>query len=142
MLSCHDFILPGRNIHLLKITFGGVTDWRTDVLLSVTPDGEILDQMPVAVMEQRSAGISPVMQYAITSDAKVIVYRLEPVSKVSIPLSDFTSFTANRVDRTYEIDQNGKFVLVNTKSYKVKTYTREMLQDEDYNIYSGNEIPM
>ena len=112
------------------------------MLLSVTPDGEILDQMPVAVMEQRSAGISPVMQYAITSDAKVIVYRLEPVSKVSIPLSDFTSFTANRVDRTYEIDQNGKFVLVNTKSYKVKTYTREMLQDEDYNIYSGNEIPM
>ena len=108
-----------------------MTDWRTDVLLSVTPEGEILDQM-----EQRSAGISPVMQYAITSDAKVIVYWLEPVSKVSIPLSDFTSFTANRVDRTYEIDSDGKFVLVNTKRYKAKTYTREMLADRAYNIYS------
>ena len=133
--SCHDFILPGRNIHLLKITFGGVTDWRTDVLLSVTPEGEILDQMPVAVM-LRTIGKIPIMQYEITSDAKVIVYRLEPVSKVSIPLSDFTSFTANRVDRTYEIDQNGKFVLVNTKRYKAKTYTREMLADRAYNIYS------
>lgn len=140
--SCHDFILPGRNIHLLKITFGGVTDWRTDALLSVTPDGEILDQMPVAVMAYGSNDIIPVMQYEITSDAKIIVYRLEPVSKVSIPLADFASFTANRVDRTYEIDRNGKFVLVNTTSYKVKTYTLEMLQDKDYNIYSGNEIPM
>ena len=140
--SCHDFILPGRNIHLLKITFGGVTDWRTDVLLSVTPEGEILDQMPVAVMVYGSNDIIPVMQYEITSDAKVIVYRLEPVSKVSIPLSDFASFTANRVDRTYEINSDGKYVLVDTKRYKVKTYTLEMLQDEDYNIYSGNEIPM
>ena len=134
--SFHDFILPGRNIHLLMISFGGVTDWRTDVLLSVTPEGEILDQMPVAVMVYGSNDIIPVMQYEITSDAKVIVYRLEPVSKVSIPLSDFTSFTANRVDRTYEIDQNGKFVLVNTKRYKAKIYTREMLEDKAYNIYS------
>ena len=106
------------------------------MLLSVTPEGEILDQMPVAVMVYGSNDIIPVMQYEITSDAKVIVYRLEPVSKVSIPLSDFTSFTANRVDRTYEIDQNGKFVLVNTKRYKAKIYTREMLEDKAYNIYS------
>ena len=113
-----------------------MTDWRTDVLLSVTPEGEILDQMPVAVMVYGSNDIIPVMQYEITSDAKVIVYRLEPVSKVSIPLSDFTSFTANRVDRTYEIDSDGKFVLVNTKRYKAKTYTREMLEDKAYNIYS------
>ena len=105
------------------------------MLLSVTPEGEILDQMPVAVM-LRTIGKIPIMQYEITSDAKVIVYRLEPVSKVSIPLSDFASFTANRVDRTYEIDQNGKFVLVNTKRYKAKTYTREMLEDKAYNIYS------
>lgn len=140
--SCHDFILPGHDIHLLAISFGGVTDWRTDVLLSVTPVGEILDQMPVAVMEMRAAGISPVMQYEITSDAKIIVYRLEPVSDVSIPLSDFTSFTAQRVDRTYEVDQNGKFVLVNTVRYRPRTYTREMLCDENYNIYLGNEMPM
>ncbi len=51
-------------------------------------------------------------------------------------MSDFASFTANRVDRTYEIDQSGKFVLVNTKRYKAKTYTREMLADRAYNIYS------
>lgn len=140
--SCHDFILPGRDIHLLAISFGGVTDWRTDVLLSVTPVGEILDQMPVAVMEMRAAGISPVMQYEITSDAKIIVYRLEPVSDVSIPLSDFTSFAAQRVDRTYEIDQNGKFVLVNTIRYRPRTYTREMLEKREYNIYLGNEMPM
>ena len=118
-----------------------MTDWRTDVLLSVTPDGKILDQMPVAVMVYGSNDIIPVMQYEITSDAKIMVCRLEPVSDVSIPLLDLclnviTSFTANRVDRTYEIDQNGKFVLVNTKRYKAKTYTREMLEDKAYNIYS------
>ena len=145
--SCHDFILPGRNIHLLQISFGGVTDWRTDVLLSVTPEGEILDQMPVAVMCLPHIGNVPVMQYEITSDAKIMVCRLEPVSDVSIPLLDLclnviTSFTANRVDRTYEIDQNGKFVLVNTKRYKAKTYTRDMLGKKDYNVYDGDEIPM
>lgn len=67
--------------------------------------------------------------------------RLEPVSDVSILLLDLclnviTSFTANRVDRTYEIDSDGKFVLVDTKRYKAKTYTREMLEDKAYNIYS------
>lgn len=67
--SCHDFILPGRDIHFLTISFGGVTDWRTDVLLPVTPNGEILDQMPVAVMAI-SRGIIPVMQYEITSYRK------------------------------------------------------------------------
>ena len=145
--SCHDFILPGRNIHLLQISFGGGADLKTDVLLSVTPDGKILDQMPVAVMCLPHIGNVPIMQYEITSDAKIMVCRLEPVSDVSIPLLDLclnviTSFTANRVDRTYEIDQNGKFVLVDTKRYKAKTYTREMLADKTYNIYSGNEIPM
>lgn len=47
-----------------------------------------------------------------------------------------TRFTANRVDRTYEIDSDGKFVLVDTKRYKAKTYTREMMADKAYNIYS------
>ncbi len=139
--SCHDFILPGRNIHLLQISFGGGADLKTDVLLSVTPDGKILDQMPVAVMCLPHIGNVPVMQYEITSDAKIMVCRLEPVSDVSIPLLDLclnviTSFTANRVDRTYEIDSDGKFVLVNTKRYKAKSYTREMLADRAYNIYS------
>ena len=144
--SCHDFVIPGRNIHLLKISFGGI-DYITDVLLSVTPDGEILDQMPVAVMTLPHIGNVPVMQYEITSDAKIIVCRLEPVSDVSIPLIDLgpdaiASFTANRVDRTYEINPDGKYVLVNTKRYKEKTYDVEMLADRAYNIYSGDETPM
>ena len=46
---------------------------KTDVLLSVTPDGKILDQMPVAVMCLPHIGNVPVMQYEITSDAKIMV---------------------------------------------------------------------
>ena len=139
--SCHDFILPGRNIHLLQISFGGVTDWRTDVLLSVTPEGEILDQMPVAVMIIARDAM-PVMQYRITADAKIIVSRLVPTSKTSIDLYDITSFTANRVDKTYIVASNGKFQLTDTKIYRTETYTAAQLEAPDYNVYDGDEIPM
>lgn len=143
--SCYHFILPGtQNYSLLMIRFGGVTDWKTDVLLSVTIEGKILDQMPVAVWASITGvkGWSPVMQYEITSDGKIIVYRLVPTSDKSIPLLEITSFTANRVDKTYTVDSEGKFRLVNTKTYEMRTYTREMLESPSYNIWSGGENPV
>ena len=140
-ISCYQFILPDSDNSLLMINFGGVTDWRTDILLSVTTEGKILDQMPVAVMIY-TLDITPVMQYRITSDAKIIVSRLVPTSDTSISLYDITSFTANRVDKTYVVDENGKFKLTDTVIYRTETYTAAMLDSPDYNIYDGDEIPM
>ena len=111
------------------------------MLLSVTPEGEILDQMPVAVMIIARDAM-PVMQYRITADAKIIASRLVPTSKTSIDLYDITSFTANRVDKTYIVASNGKFQLTDTKIYRTETYTAAQLEAPDYNVYDGNEIPM
>lgn len=141
--SAFQFLLPDTDKRLLLVTLGGVTDYKTDVLLVVTPDGQIYDQLLVGVMTIGKKGeYMPVVQYKITEDAKVIVYRLQPTTSESIPLGTFTSFTANRVDTTYEIGLDGKFKSVKTTKYRPRTYTREKLVDLSYNIWTGNELPM
>ena len=138
--SCYQFIVQNSRNSLLMIELV-LADYRTNMLLSVTSEGKILDQMPVAVM-LLAHDIIPVMQYRITSDAKLIVSRLVPTSKTSISLYNITSFTANRVDKTYVVDENGKFKLTDTVIYRTETYTAAMLDSPDYNIYDGDEIPM
>lgn len=140
--SCYQFMLPGHPDNcLLMIAFGGITDWQTFVLLSVTSEGIILDQMPVAVWGS-TPNWTPVMQFEITAEGKIIVYRLVPTSTESIPLFEMPSFTAHRVDKTYTVDSNGKFRLVSTQQYVPKTYTAEGLSDPSYNIWSGGERPI
>ena len=141
--SAFQFLLPNTDKRLLLVSLGGVTDYKTDVLLVVTPDGQIYDQLLVGVMIVGNKGeYIPVVQYKITEDAKVIVYRLQPTASESIPLGTFTSFTANRVDTTYEIGLDGKFKSVKTTKFRPRTYTREKLVDLNYNIWTGNELPM
>ena len=141
--SAFQFLLPDTDKRLLLVTLGGVTDYKTDVLLVVTPDGQIYDQLLVGVMTIGKKGeYMPVVQYQITEDAKVIVYRLQPTASESIPLGTFTSFTANRYDTTYEIGSDGKFKSVKTTKFSPRTYTREKLVDLNYNIWTGNELPM
>ena len=141
--SAFQFLLPDTDKRLLLVSLGGVTDYKTDVLLVVTPDGQIYDQLLVGVMIVGNKGeYIPVVQYQITEDAKVIVYRLQPTASESIPLGTFTSFTANRVDTTYEIGPDGKFKSVKTTKFSPRTYTREKLVDLNYNIWTGNELPM
>ena len=141
--SAFQFLLPDTDKRLLLVTVGGVTDYKADVLLVVTPDGQIYDQLLVGVMTIGKKGeYMPVVQYQITEDAKVIVYRLQPTASESIPLGTFTSFTANRYDTTYEIGSDGKFKSVKTTKFSPRTYTREKLVDLNYNIWTGNELPM
>ncbi len=141
--SAFQFLLPDTDKRLLLVTLGGVTDYKTDVLLVVTPDGQIYDQLLVGVMTIGKKGeYMPVVQYQITEDAKVIVYRLQPTASESIPLGTFTSFTANRYDTTYEIGSDGKFKSGKTTKFRPRTYTREKLVDLNYNIWTGNELPM
>ena len=141
--SAFQFLLPDTDKRLLLVTLGGVTDYKTDVLLVVTPDGQIYDQLLVGVMTIGKKGeYMPVVQYQITEEAKVIVYRLQPTASESIPLGTFTSFTANRYDTTYEIGSDGKFKSVKTTKFSPRTYTREKLVDLNYNIWTGNELPM
>lgn len=139
-IICFEFVIPGRNYRLLMATLGAVTDQRTDVLLSVTPEGDVLDQMDVAVMTLGKESWAPIMQFEITQEGKVIVYRLIPTDNTSVRFDMNTKpFEAYREDRTYDIDENGKFVLSGTKKYKPRTYSIESLSAPGYNIWNGNE---
>ena len=39
------FSIPNSSNYLLFLTMGGVTDYRTDVLIIASPEGKVLDQM-------------------------------------------------------------------------------------------------
>lgn len=48
------------------------------------------------------------------------------------------NFVGNRIDCTYNVE-NGKFVLKKEEKYADKIYTYELLSDENYNLWNGNE---
>lgn len=127
------FKMPGSSNVLLAVSFGGVTDWMTDVLVIVDASGKMLDSLEANVWY--FPGI-PIRQYRIDSGALVIVSVLEPVS-----LDSFTQFKGNRVDYTYRI-VDGKFTLVAKRKFKERVYTKAQLSSKTYNLWDGDEQPV
>ena len=132
------FKMPGSSNVLLAVSFGGVTDWMTDVLVIVDASGKILDSLEANVWY--FPGI-PIKQYRIDSGALVIVSVLEPISAESIPLDSFTQFKGNRVDYTYRIVDE-KFTLVAKRKFEERVYTKAQLSSRTYNLWDGNEQPV
>lgn len=128
------FRLPKQNAILIAVKFGGFTETKTDVLVSVDSDGNILDTLEVAV----SWIHIHIKEYRILIDGQIIVTTIKPKQEESIPFVNFAPFVGNRIDCTY-IVENGKFVLKKEQKYADKTYTIELLSGSKYRLWNGDE---
>ncbi len=131
------FRIPDTPYYLFAASFGGPTDYLTDVLVVVDSTGNVRDTLEASVWY--FPGIA-VRQYEITENYDVIIHLLKPLSAGSIPFDRFESFAATRISRTYKIDR-GRFVLQSEQCYRPQIYTRSQLEQESYNIWNGNEQP-
>lgn len=130
------FRIPGTSPYYLFVaSFGGPTDYLTDMLVIADSEGNVLDTLEASIWY--FPGIA-VKQYEITGNYEVIIHMLKPLASGSILFADFSSFPASRMSKTYKIT-NGKFVLRSEKSYRPQIYTRSRLEQETYNIWNGQE---
>ena len=128
------FAIPGSSNVLVAIAFGGVTDWRTDVLCVATPSGNVISTLEAHV----DFAYAAVKQYRITAQNKIIISKIVPASSTPIMFQTFTSFVGQRVDVTYSINSQGQFVQVSSQTFSTKTYTRSYLENRDINIWDDN----
>lgn len=109
------------------VTFGGATDYKTDVLIVTDADGNVTSSLESEII---NLGI-PIKQYKIIAGTKIIVYQLHVTSSQTINFEDFVgsgqSITAYRTDTTYSITDEGLFVVDSKKEYQPKNYTEKQL---------------
>ncbi|MDR1756065.1 MAG: hypothetical protein LBR65_03770 [Culturomica sp.] len=136
--SFRKFMIPGSSNVLLAVSFGGATDWRTDVLCVVNTFGIVVSTLEAAVCVTDVY----VKQFRIDAQNQIIVTTIKPVSTVSIPLATFSSFSGYRQDISYVINEQGQFVQNTATTYQSKTYTRSYLMNESINLWEGEETPL
>ena len=123
---------------LLVVSFGGVTDYRTDVMCVINSSGQILSTLEVAVVYARAF----FKQFRINGQGQIIVTTIKPTSTTSIPFVKFDNFQGYREDITYSINSKGQFVQILKKTFQPKNYTETYLSDRKYNLWNGADVPV
>jgi hypothetical protein len=133
--SFRKFSVPNSTNTLLIVSFGGATDWRTDVACVVSPSGQVLSTLEVAVC----VADVWVKQFRINAETNITVTSIIPTSTASIPFGTFTRFEGRRTDASYSINTAGQFVSSGFKPlYNSKTYTRSYLEGTS-ELWEGTE---
>jgi hypothetical protein len=140
-ITFRKFAIPNF-ANILVVSFGGDTDCQTDVMCVVSPSGAILDTLEAAIFYYISGTIALKQFRIINAQSNIIITQIVPTSSTSIPLATFTSFSGYRLDTTYAINSQGKFVKQVEKRYVTKTYTKTYLEDWDKEIWNGGETPL
>lgn len=109
---------------LILVFVGGVTPYRADYACVTDTSGKVLDTLCVI----RGGEMAVVRQFTINSNYELTTYSVMPVDGKVIMLPTLKSFEGQRVDTTYKIDDNGKFVKTAEVKYKPRTYTSAELE--------------
>lgn len=133
---------PSHQNNYFLISLNDIGDFRTRILASITPNGNITDYIDASVFSSSKFGMAAIMQYRIAANGDVIISRIVPTSSTSIPLGDLKDFHGYRQDTTYRLDQEGKFQIMGTVRYVPQLYTAQMMSSDNYHVWNGNETPV
>ena len=128
--------------YILFSAMFGAFDFVKEVLVSIDKNGNYIDSIAVGAAISGNIDYCYPMKWEITEDMTVKTYQLKPTSSTPILYNSDIPDTihAERIDRTYKIDSNGKFTEVEKKFYKPKSYPKEKFLDKSYDISTSNEI--
>ena len=133
----HKFIPQNGNYYLIELLVGE-SEFTTTTLATFKTNGELIN----FVESEICLGDVMIKQYSINSDMTVTLYSLQVTSLDNVDPFTFTSVTAQRKDTKYQIDSTGHFIQIEEKLYQPKNYTRTELENNNYNIWQGNEVPV
>jgi hypothetical protein len=140
---------PTNGNYRLGLVATGASHARKLLLVTTTPDGEIIDNIEVGYADYHAwtGSYIVIKQFGISSDSRfspgmrVVVHQIVPVSATPILFENNTgtSFVGRRIDTTYRIKRDGTFVDILEHRYEPQTYSYEYLKS-GANIYrDGNE---
>ena len=117
------------------LSFGGTTDWRIDRMFVSDQSGAVKDCIDV-VSGIFGREFLAVLQYELTTDYKIITYRLVPTSSKIIMYDEILgeddesrTVECYRLDTTYRINSSGLFEKESEQKHPVKAYTvKEMYE--------------
>ncbi len=137
----HKFKTDNQNFILFSVLYGAY-DYGKYSLITIDQNGKYTDSIAVGAIIYEHGGDCFPMKWEITEDLTVKTYQLKPTSSTPILYDSDIPDTvhAERIDRIYKIDSNGKFSEVETKFYKPQNYPKEKFLDKSYDISTGNEI--
>lgn len=132
------FSIPNNPNFLAVVSFGGVTDWRTDVLCVISPNRQLLDTLEVSV----SFGFTSAKQFRINAQGQIITTTLKPTATNPIFFESYTSFMGQRMDRTYTVNNQGKLTETAMQLFQPRLYTRALLDKLELNLWENGETPL
>lgn len=121
----------------------GAYDFERGLLITTTVNDDYIDSISVdaALAFAGTDDFYLPMKWEITEDLQVVVYQLKPTSESPImsntPIAD--SIEAQRIDRIYQLGDDGKFTHLETKYYKPQMYSKSNFLDPAYDISVGGE---
>ena len=129
-----------NGFYLGALSFGGCTEYRTDVLFVSDTNGNVKDTLECCVLNGELA----VKQYEVKSTEEVIIYQMIFEMPMSLKWTEYSGKAKALIGHikktTYRISSEGKFVKVNEQKTGTKGVTPYMLttknlwNPEDFNM--------
>lgn len=129
-----------NSLYLGALSFGGCTEYRTDVLFVSDTNGNVKDTLECCVLNGELA----VKQYEVKSTEEVIIYQMIFEMPMSLKWTEYSGKAKALIGHikktTYRISSEGKFVKVNEQKTGTKGVTPYMLttknlwNPEDFNM--------
>ncbi|MBQ2424829.1 MAG: hypothetical protein II262_08535 [Alistipes sp.] len=129
---------------ILFSAYFGEGDFGKHILVTILPDGTYIDSIAVGASILSAVDVGEIyqpMKWEINENLQVIVYQIKPTSETLI-MGNSTiedNIEAQRIDKVYQIDDSGKFNLINTKYYKPQMYNKSNFLERAYDISVGSE---
>ena len=129
-----------NGLYLGALSFGGCTEYRTDVLFVSDTNGNVKDTLECCVLNGELA----VKQYEVKSTEEIIIYQMIFALPVAMKWEDY-GVTAKPLighirKTTYRISSESKFVKVNEQNTERKGITTYMLTT--HNLWNPEDFNM
>ena len=128
-----------NGLYLGALSFGGCTEYRTDVLFVSDTNGNVKDTLECCVLNGELA----VKQYEVKSTEEIIIYQMIFESSDLMPYTKYYKSKPVKAyirKTTFQISADGKFIKTGEQNTNVSTFQSSLLQE--YNLWEPEAFNM
>lgn len=119
-----------NGLYLGALSFGGCTEYRTDVLFVSDMNGNVKDTLESCVLN----GDFAVKQYEVKSTEEIIIYQMIFESSDLMPYTKYYKSKPVKAyirKTTFQISADGKFIKTGEQNTNVSTFQSSLLQEHN-----------
>lgn len=119
-----------NGLYLGALSFGGCTEYRTDVLFVSDMNGNVKDTLESCVLNGELA----VKQYEVKSTEEIIIYQMIFESSDLMPYTKYYKSKPVKAyirKTTFQISADGKFIKTGEQNTNVSTFQSSLLQEHN-----------